>query len=72
MNQLKSYGQDYLLANIRAASPSDTALAIIKGGTLRHRQVFYPYMQIMPFIMMRDWLPELVDFINRFVYTLNS
>lgn len=72
VNQLKDYGQDFLLANIRAASSSDTALAIIKGGSARVRQIYYPYTQVMPFVMMRDFSPDFVDFINRFVYTLNS
>lgn len=72
VNQLHDYGQDYLLAHIRAASASDTAMAIIKGGTARVRQMYYPYMQVMPFVMMRDFFPNFVDFVNRFVYTLNS
>lgn len=72
VNQLQDYGQDYLLSNIRAASPSDTALAIIKSGTARVRQMNYPSTQVMPFVMMRDFFPRVVDFINRFVYTLNS
>ena len=72
VNQLKDYRQEFLLAILQKASASGTALAIIKGGTARVRQIYYPYMQVMPFVMMRDFFPGVVDYINRFVYTLNS
>ena len=72
VNQLQDYGQNFLLSTVGTASASDTALAMIKAGAARVRQMYYPYMQVAPFVMMRDFFPGIVDCINRFVYTLNS
>ncbi|XP_060594508.1 hydroxysteroid 11-beta-dehydrogenase 1-like protein [Ruditapes philippinarum] len=72
ISQLESYKQNLLLKLVTAASPSDTALQIIRGGAKRVRQIYYPMMQVFPLVMLRDLFPEMCDTINRFVYTLNS
>ncbi|KAL4216408.1 hypothetical protein ACF0H5_024134 [Mactra antiquata] len=72
VNQLSNYGQTFLLSVLKPAAPSDTALEIIKSASKRVRQMYYPMLEIYPLILMRDWLPETCEFINRYVYTLNS
>ncbi|XP_053387002.1 hydroxysteroid 11-beta-dehydrogenase 1-like protein [Mercenaria mercenaria] len=72
INQLLGFGQNQLLNMLTAASPSDTAFQIIRSGAKRVRQMYYPMLQIYPLVLMRDWFPETCDFLNRYVYTLNS
>ncbi|XP_020654733.3 hydroxysteroid 11-beta-dehydrogenase 1-like protein B [Pogona vitticeps] len=44
------------------ASPKDEcARAIVKGGVLRHREVFYPYWSTKIPLLFRDWMPEYFD-----------
>ena len=50
---------------LKPADPADVALAVIRGGALRHREVFYPYASTKPISMLRDWFPELVDWVIR-------
>ena len=69
INQLLSFGQRDLINSIQAASPSDTALAMIKGGASRSREVFYPKITTMFMVMLRDLCTSLVEFINRSVYS---
>ncbi|KAH3868001.1 hydroxysteroid 11-beta-dehydrogenase 1-like protein [Dreissena polymorpha] len=72
INQLKDYGQNFLLSIVKAESPSATALEIVKQGSKRVRQMYYPYIPVYPLILLRDWFPETCEYVNRFVYTLNS
>ena len=72
IGQLENYNQNLLLKLVTAASPSDTAFQIIRSGARRVRQMYYPMMQVYPLVIMRDLFPELCDYMNRFVYTLNS
>jgi len=57
---------------VKAESPSDTALAMIKAGTKRVRQMYYPLFPVYPMTLLRDWIPETCEYLNRIVYTLNS
>lgn len=72
VRELKNFGQTFLLSVISAATPSDTAFAIVKGGAQRVRQIYYPFLQVYPLVLLRDWFPNTCDFLNRFVYALNS
>ncbi|KAL3885519.1 hypothetical protein ACJMK2_025572 [Sinanodonta woodiana] len=69
VHQLEEAGQQFLIDFLKPASPSDAALAIIKGGVKRAREMYFPYFQVKPILLMKEWFPELCDFINRFVYT---
>lgn len=69
ISELKNFKQFFLLNNIKAAEPPDAAYAIIRGGALRAREIYFPYMETRVLTMLRDWLPKTVDYINRFVYT---
>ncbi|XP_045180991.2 hydroxysteroid 11-beta-dehydrogenase 1-like protein [Mercenaria mercenaria] len=60
--------QKYLLSVIKAESPSDTALAIVKQGALRVRQMYYPPSTYW-YYLSRDWFPELVDWSFRYLYS---
>lgn len=72
LTELKNFGQYFLLNTVKVAEPSDAAYAIIRGGALRAREIYFPYMETRILTMLRDWLPRTVDYINRFVYTTVS
>lgn len=67
---LKDYGQHYLLEMLPAETPSDTALAIIRGGAMRQREIFHPYLSIRLMTLFRDWMPNVVEYINRSMFTV--
>ena len=39
----------------------DAALAIIKGGASRNREIYYPYFPIRPMVLLKDWLEPFMD-----------
>ncbi|KAF7249183.1 hypothetical protein EYD10_04791 [Varanus komodoensis] len=52
--------------NIEASPKEDCAREIVRGGVLRKREVFYPYWSTKPPLLLRDWLPELLEqFLNQ-------
>ena len=53
-----------------AETPSDTALAIVRGGALKRREIYHPYLSIRLMTLLRDWAPEVVESLNRYLYTL--
>ncbi|XP_061190976.1 hydroxysteroid 11-beta-dehydrogenase 1-like protein [Saccostrea echinata] len=67
---LRDYGQHFLLAKLPAETPSDTALAIIKGGARRQREIYHPYLSMRVMTFLRDWLPNVVEYINRSMFTV--
>lgn len=67
---LKDYGQHYLLEMLPAETPRDTALAIIRGGAMRRREIFHPYLSIRLMTLFRDWMPNVVEYINRSMFTV--
>ncbi|XP_050396363.1 hydroxysteroid 11-beta-dehydrogenase 1-like protein [Patella vulgata] len=69
VSQLTQFGQDYLLSVMNQARPSDAALAIIKGGATRSREIFFPYMSVRPSYLLRDWLPESIEYMIRYINT---
>ncbi|KAL4235523.1 hypothetical protein ACF0H5_003920 [Mactra antiquata] len=69
INALSNFGQDFILKAVGPASPRDTALAVMKGGALRVREVFYPesvYYQLL----FRDWCPEILDYFIRWMTSM--
>ena len=58
-----------ILDTFTPASPSDAAMAIIKGGATRTREVFFPYMEAKLMTLVRDWFPESLAAFNRYMYT---
>ncbi|XP_071140812.1 hydroxysteroid 11-beta-dehydrogenase 1-like protein isoform X1 [Mytilus edulis] len=69
ISELRNFGQHFLLKYIKAAEPPDAAYAIIRGGALRAREIYFPYMETRVLTLLRDLLPRTVDYINRWVYT---
>ena len=58
-----------LLKTIEPASPTDCALAIIKGGTLKQREVYFPYIEALSVTMLRDWIPSVFEAVSRHLYS---
>ena len=44
---------------LKPADVGDTALAIIKGGASRLKEVYHPYWTVKTIVMLRDWVPVL-------------
>ena len=65
MHYLQRFGNTVIFDSLQPADPADVALAVIKGGALREREVFYPYPSTKPICLFRDWFPELVNYIVR-------
>ncbi|XP_015285070.1 PREDICTED: hydroxysteroid 11-beta-dehydrogenase 1-like protein B [Gekko japonicus] len=43
------------------SSKEECAQKIVQGGVLRHREVIYPYWSQKFVLMLRDWMPDVVD-----------
>ena len=69
LNELRVFGQNFLLSTLHIASPVDTALAIVKGGARRSREMYYPYMEVRLPYLLRDWLPEVIEAVTRYMNT---
>ncbi|XP_069489382.1 11-beta-hydroxysteroid dehydrogenase 1-like [Ambystoma mexicanum] len=54
------------------ASKEECALAIIKGGALRQREVYFEYWSTKIPLLLRDWAPDLLDRMSRNVYNLEK
>jgi len=67
ITQLERFGLHYLLDTLKPAEPTDAALAIISGGALRQREVYFPYWEAKSTIL-RDIIPETYAMINRLMY----
>ncbi|XP_060066656.1 hydroxysteroid 11-beta-dehydrogenase 1-like protein [Ylistrum balloti] len=52
-----------------AATPSDTALDIIRGAAYRQREVYTPFLQIYTTSFMNNLFPSLIDYIMRCIYS---
>ncbi|XP_007897756.1 corticosteroid 11-beta-dehydrogenase isozyme 1 [Callorhinchus milii] len=54
------------------APKDECALEIIKGGALRNREVYYKYEFTKYVLLLRDWVPELLDAFIRKNYNLDN
>ncbi|XP_063153523.1 11-beta-hydroxysteroid dehydrogenase 1 [Candoia aspera] len=54
------------------APKEECALEIIKGGALRQREVYYKYMATKIPTLLRDWAPELIDYVFRTYYNVDN
>ena len=68
MTKLKDFGADFLLKTIPIASPEDCALAIVKGGASRAREIYFPFVETRMTTLFRDWLPGVLQWFVRFLY----
>ena len=65
LHYLHSFGNTAIFNSMKPADPADVALAVIKGGALREREVFCPYSSTKPVSLLRDWFPEIINYIVR-------
>ncbi|XP_067863942.1 11-beta-hydroxysteroid dehydrogenase 1-like isoform X2 [Heptranchias perlo] len=54
------------------APKEECALEIIKGGALRKREIYYKYDFIKPALLIRDLMPDVLDYIIRNSYDLEN
>ncbi|XP_066465883.1 hydroxysteroid 11-beta-dehydrogenase 1-like protein A [Tiliqua scincoides] len=55
------------------ASPKETcAQEIVKGGVMRRREVVYPYWPLKPILLLKDWVPELLEWLLRRSYLVEN
>ncbi|KAL5019517.1 hypothetical protein ScPMuIL_002409 [Solemya velum] len=69
MSQMSDYGVQDVWKWFPPAQPEEAALAIVKGGVQRFREVFFPYFQTKPVALLRDWIPGILDAFNAFIYS---
>ncbi|XP_063171696.1 hydroxysteroid 11-beta-dehydrogenase 1-like protein A [Candoia aspera] len=56
----------------KASPKEDCARQVVKGGVLRHREVFYPYWAVKPILLCRELMPDLVDQVIGYNYKLEN
>ena len=69
IHYLTSFGNTGIFDRLTPASPADTAMAVLRGGALRQRDVFYPYSSAKPVALFVEWFPNLLD---SFVRSMNT
>ncbi|XP_061459087.1 hydroxysteroid 11-beta-dehydrogenase 1-like protein B [Rhineura floridana] len=57
---------------IKASPKEDCAREIVKGGVLRQREVFYPYWVTKPVLLLRDWMPEVLEHMMDISYKVEN
>ncbi|XP_034270212.1 11-beta-hydroxysteroid dehydrogenase 1 isoform X1 [Pantherophis guttatus] len=57
---------------IPSAPKEECALEIIKGGILRQREIYYKYMFTKIPTLLRDWAPELMDYVIRKSFNVDN
>ena len=66
--EMNRFNLHFILKSVKAADPSETAMAIIKGGATRQWEVYFPYL-LAKSTMFRDLFPETFAFFNRYMYS---
>ncbi|XP_042297396.1 hydroxysteroid 11-beta-dehydrogenase 1-like protein A isoform X2 [Sceloporus undulatus] len=54
------------------SSKEECAREIVKGGMLRQREVFYPYWSTKPPLLLRDWMPEFLEYLIGKAYVVEN
>ena len=62
-------GNPRIRKNITPQSPSDTALAVIKGGAQRWQRVYYPYFENRIELIAYQFFPETMAAIPRYLWS---
>ncbi|XP_028590293.1 11-beta-hydroxysteroid dehydrogenase 1 isoform X1 [Podarcis muralis] len=60
------------VVQISAAPKEECALEIIKGGALRQREIYYEYLSTRIPLLIRDWAPNLLDYIIQRNYNVEK
>ena len=58
--------------NLKRYPASDAAAAIMGGGAARVREAYYPRMELLPMVILRPWMPDVLDSIVRYVVLSDS
>eukprot|EP00058_Branchiostoma_floridae_P017524 XP_002603012.1 hypothetical protein BRAFLDRAFT_84747 [Branchiostoma floridae] len=65
----QNFLEEYQLSkDIIPSPPSDCAMAIIKGGATRQREIYYPWRDAWFATKLRPFVPDLVDHVTRSVF----
>ncbi|XP_074868783.1 hydroxysteroid 11-beta-dehydrogenase 1-like protein B isoform X2 [Carettochelys insculpta] len=46
---------------MKASPKEECAREVVRAGVLRHREVIYPYWSIKPFLLLKEWMPTLLE-----------
>lgn len=71
IKKIQEMNASNILKWIPMARAEDTALAIIKGGAVRAREVFYPYLPVRISSMINNLAPGLLEKFMQLVYQIN-
>ena len=66
MHVLKGFGLGKVVDQ-GGADPGDTAMAIIRGGALRQREVYFPYFSAKIVTLLRDTAPQALEALHRVI-----
>ncbi|XP_072044231.1 hydroxysteroid 11-beta-dehydrogenase 1-like protein [Amphiura filiformis] len=55
------YSKHVVRSEVFYTSASDTANRIMKGATLREREVYFPWIMTRPTVMVRDFVPNVLE-----------
>ena len=64
---MKDLKIEWMLDYMTPANPSDTALAIVKGGAQRWQRLYYPYIETKPNEMLCNIFPEAIATMKRYI-----
>ncbi|XP_072043065.1 hydroxysteroid 11-beta-dehydrogenase 1-like protein B [Amphiura filiformis] len=62
------YSKHVLRSEMFYTSASDTANRIMKGATLREREVYFPWIMTRPPLMVRDFVPNVLETLTKSTY----
>ncbi|KAK2153429.1 hypothetical protein LSH36_297g00030 [Paralvinella palmiformis] len=65
---LRDFGVHFLIDKFPTADPADAALAIIRGGALRLKTIYYPFVEARFTTLLRDWIPSALETLVRFCF----
>lgn len=68
VNTLSEHGMDNIVRWIPVARPEDVALAIVKSGTKRAKELSSPYFSVKFFALLNTFAPRLTEALMRFLY----
>uniref|UniRef100_A0A8C3FWC6 DHI1A protein n=1 Tax=Chrysemys picta bellii TaxID=8478 RepID=A0A8C3FWC6_CHRPI len=57
-NALKSVGDKITM---QANPKEECAREVVRAGVLRHREVIYPYWGLKPLLLLKEWMPGLME-----------
>lgn len=68
VSKLKEFERGNILDIVKPALPEDAAMAIIKGGALRKREIYFPYFSAKAITVSRDLFPNLLEKFMKYIY----